>query len=56
VLGHEVLNELDVGIAWSLHARALPTLFLCTRMHTNTQHYRGVGTGPADPPAAGPII
>ena len=28
VLGHEVLDELDVRIARSLHARTLPSLFL----------------------------
>jgi len=31
ILRHEVLDELDVRVARSLHTRVLPLLFLCTQ-------------------------
>jgi len=36
VLSHEVLNELDVRVARSLHTRSFISLFLCTRSITGT--------------------
>jgi len=39
VLRHEALNELDVGVARSLLARALPTLFLPTQ-YSDSVHCR----------------